>query len=67
MNPQAIIAFAVFFIFLVVSSAIYHAHAEGCSYETRVRHGEGGGTVVLSVRVCCDARGRCTETVVRRH
>lgn len=68
MNPNAAIAFLVFFVFLVVSSAIYHAFAEAaCSYETRVRHGEGGATEVVTVRVCCDARGRCTETVVRRH
>lgn len=65
MKPNAAIAFLVFLIFLVVSSAIYHALAAGnCTYETRVRHSPGGGTVVVTVRVCCDERGRCSETVI---
>jgi hypothetical protein len=67
MKPNAAIAFFVFLVFLIVSSAIYHAiAAAGCRYETRVRHVEGGGTAVVTVRICCDANGRCTETVVRR-
>jgi len=65
MKPNAAIAFFVFVVFLIISSAIYHAHAAGsCTYETRIRHAEGGGTVAVTVRICCDARGRCTETVI---
>jgi hypothetical protein len=67
MNPLAAITFFVFVAFLIISSAIYHAYAADCTYETRVRHGEGGGTVVLTVRICCDEQGRCKETVIRRH
>jgi hypothetical protein len=65
MKPNAAMSFLVFVVFLVISSAIYHAFAAGnCTYDTRIKHVPGGGIVVTTVRVCCDERGRCSETVI---
>lgn len=68
MKPNAAIAFFVFFVFLIISSALYHALASdmACRYETRVYHTDGGGVIAITYRICCDVSGQCTETAIRR-